>query len=99
MALFKNSTGYSDAAKSLRTFVQKTEGENLKPKDIPKKSLIFLTLFHAVDELVNRYWHQSNPQQGEELVRTNRVQRAENLTKNDTMKRVKKILARSIIEL
>ena len=99
MALFKNSTGYSDAAKSLSVFVQKTEGENLKPEDIPKKSLTFLTLSHAVDEMVKRYWSQSNPQQGEELIRINRVQRAENLTKNETMRRVKNFLVRSTIEL
>jgi len=68
MALFKNSTGYSDAAKSFSTFVQKTEGEKLKSKDIPKKSLTFLTLSHAVDNVVKRYWSQSNPQQGEELI-------------------------------
>ena len=30
MALFKNSTGYSDAVKSLSMFVKKTEDENLK---------------------------------------------------------------------
>jgi len=40
MTLFKNSTGYSDAAKSLSTVVQKTESENLKFEEIKKKSLI-----------------------------------------------------------
>jgi len=80
-------------------FVQKTEGENLKSEDIPKKSLTFLTLSHAVDEMVKRYWSQSNPQQGEELIRINRVQRDENLTKYDKMRRVKNFLVRSTKEL